>query len=540
MALQQIDTSLLVTFNKITKLCTDKILLEPDGSPANVQWHRFQLVKMAKILGVDTTDSITGATKGRVELGKVINEYLLLNPEVAQHLYLEPEYQQYGLVPQKTTVDSSNNLGGNPGAKLRLTHGGIDLEFIPDESPTLSKIQRKVKERRSDDKVCVRGGPLWFENKCYLDCLIMVLLQSDPNNNFRNIFLDKLREVVDTSGISPEGRVAAEILKLDQEFIDYQIKPLTTLTKLLGQVKKLSLAEVYTTNTPQDSKEALSNLLTVAGLNYQDANIYDEWYAATLDGDISSENTSGYGTQLTDPESHYQETIQSANWEYKPDETCLILQDIPLKAILDHVQPTPVEFSTRDLLNIQIDSELPEDFVKTEKNWDYHPGDKTFTYTDSTGEVYVVSADEYMLDDEIYYYTGEDNIITSDGIINVADQLGTTKFSRHIIRHQISHPDFLIMAVRREIGVGEPILTNVITPIDTIVTTGGKSLSLHATVCYQGHINNGHYYSYYQCDGSWYQYNDVECEITKIGSHDQLVSREDVLTQSCILFYQPK
>jgi len=540
MALQQIDTSLLVTFNKITKLCTDKILLEPDGSPANVQWHRFQLVKIAKILGVDTTDSITGATKGRVELGKVINEYLLQNPGITQHLYLEPEYQQYGLVPQKTTVDSSNNLGGNPGAKLRLTHGGIDLEFIPDSSPILSKIHRKVKERRSDDKVCVRGGPLWFENKCYLDCLIMVLLQSNPNNSFRNIFLGNLREVVDTTGISPEGRVATEILKLDQEFKDYQIKPLTTLTKLLGQVKKLSLAEVYTTNTPQDSKEALSNLLTVAGLNYKDANIYDEWYAATLDGDISSDNTSGYGPQLPDPESHYQDTIHSVNWEYKPEETCLILRDIPLKAILDHVHSTPEEFSTVDLLNIQIDSELPDDFVKTKTNWDYHSGDKTFTYTDSNGEMYVVSEDEYMLEDEIYYYIGEDNIITSNGSINTAEELGTTKFSRHIVRHQITHPDFLIMTVRREIGVGEPILTNVITPMDTMVTTEGTTLSLQAIVCYQGHINNGHYYSYYQCDDSWYQYNDVGCEITKIGSHAQLVSRVDVRTQSCILFYQPK
>ena len=113
------ENSFLLTINQITKLCTDRILLEPSGQVSDNQWHRFQLVEVANLLGIESTDKITGQLRSRVDLGRKITHQLKASSEALQ---TAPTSQlvKYGLMAQKTTQAHTSNIGGTPNLPLQI------------------------------------------------------------------------------------------------------------------------------------------------------------------------------------------------------------------------------------------------------------------------------------------------------------------------------------------------------------------------------------------------------------------------------------
>ena len=556
MDIYKTDQSFPLTFNDITKLCTDLVLVDPVGRPSNFQWHRFQLVEIAKLLDILIIDEWTGQVKSRCNLGNDIKEKQKEIPDYSPDI--PDNLQRYGLIPQKSTELLMANLGGIPSQPLEFQPGGIDVIFTDQtkyvyQEPTESKsllspgrdgaprglnpIITTMESRRQNSNICFSGGPLWFDNKCYLDSVIMILFQPSPTNLIRTLIVDRLHQFVGNLDNQPESDVVHELLLLDEKFQNYEILHLRNLTRLLQRVKHLSLSDYYTTNLPQDSQEALHNLLDVIQLDYRPANIYQEWQVSMPMEGMGDESCTGYGpnnNHLLEPDILYDDITRSQHWEYNDIDHGIIIQQIPIGS-LDFNDTDNIQLS--ELLNYQVDKPLPDDFVKTSQGWSYHPDSKTFNYVDSEGNNYVIVPEETHLDDEVYYYIGDDKL-TSDITITTGLEIGTTKYKRQIIQYQIKQANFLIMNLSRGKATNEPIINYTIRP-DQTIQLENRMLRLQSLVCYAGNINNGHYYSYYRCNDIWFKYNDIGCDIEQVGDYDTLVGKKDVTQQGCIFMYQP-
>lgn len=95
--------------------------------------------------------------------------------------------------------------------------------------------------------------------------------------------------------------------------------------------------------------------------------------------------------------------------------------------------------------------------------------------------------------------------------------------------------DFLIYNIERLNRVTNKILNSKIIPNKFIILNSGKMLALSIIVIYQLH----HYYSYFRVCDTWYYYNDIirGKNINKIGSYENLLTKQDIFTQGVQYIY---
>jgi hypothetical protein len=559
MDIYQSEITFPLTFNQITKLCSDIVLIDPNGQPSNFQWHRFQLVEIAKLLEIPYTDNWTGHLRSRTDLGYAIQEKLTIR--VNDTLHIPDKLKTYGLIPQKTTEYSISNIGGIPKQALDFHPTGTDVIFTeqntyvyreppstltdttvkPDRLPhvtSVNKIAILQQTRQRDQNICVSGGPLWFNNKCYLDSVIMVLFQPSPTNLTRNLILERIPQSITEISNDNEINVLRELVTLDEKFQNYQILPLRKLTQLLGRINRLSLSEYYTTNRPQDAQDALLNILEILHLPYYPANIHQEWYTYESSEGMDNITITANGpndNHLLDPDMLYNHVIQSKHLEYTQIDSSIILHTVPIESLL--TEETPETVSLSNFLVYQIDTEIPDEFVKTNHGWDYHSETQIFQYTDSDSNQYNIVPDEIHEENKVYYYVGDDKP-TSDYVITTGLEIGNSKYERHIIQYGVTNANFLVMSLSRGKAIGRPVIDHKIIP-DQTIRLENRTVELQSMICYAGNINNGHYYSYYRCGDIWFKYNDIGCEIQEIGDYASLTRRLDVCELGYIFIYQP-
>lgn len=106
-------------------------------------------------------------------------------------------------------------------------------------------------------------------------------------------------------------------------------------------------------------------------------------------------------------------------------------------------------------------------------------------------------------------------------------------------------PPFLVFEITRV-----QIMTGAFNESRIIPDAYIKNLSLYGVIVHRGYsessdpldvlkggIGSGHYVAFFKCKGDWYEYDDLDSEISYIGSYDDLITKTDVCTQGTLYFY---
>lgn len=77
-----------------------------------------------------------------------------------------------------------------------------------------------------------------------------------------------------------------------------------------------------------------------------------------------------------------------------------------------------------------------------------------------------------------------------------------------------------------------------------------KNLSLYGIIVHLGYkeptnpidalsggIGSGHYVAYFKCKGEWYEYDDLEAEVSHVGSYEDLINETSACTRGTLYFY---
>ena len=201
-ALKNISESIL-TIGNITKLCTDKILIDPKGEVSILQWFTFQLAFLFDKLKLSRVDPITGYKLTKTEMGEILKNVYGNNVDISEYVAKdEKTWANYGFVKKsiKNTY-TSDNLGGKIAFTPVFNESKSDLLFPDDKKPIfvysdneeqeLSKNpvlpQQSIIVKPIDDPVpapqvvldenpCLSYGKLsWKKNSCYADSILIVI-----------------------------------------------------------------------------------------------------------------------------------------------------------------------------------------------------------------------------------------------------------------------------------------------------------------------------------------------------------------------------
>ncbi len=542
----------LLTFNNITKYYGNAIIMTANGRISHYQWHRFQLLKMAQILNLPTTDKLTGSDLASELLGNAIK---ISN---SKNVGSSPDALKYGLVAKKTTnpLYHLDNIGGQPHTPLFLNKYQNMLVFTRDnyyhylsDTDVVPKIPQVIK-KPSQDKTdaqdlaeCRRSQIelLKGSNKCYMDSVLQILLVNTPEN----ILGQHLKQIF--TRLTQDKQTPAYLTNLAKQInrIDHDLK-LGKSTNLRGFINGLSSFPAnikeklkvnrFITRTPEDPIDFLSFFLEVFGVDFTGYNENLEYFCQQkyqLSRQVKSyaenleELTDLRGIFNCDPPKIARHRQSDAIYLTNPSINIVDLQVNDGTGISNMLAwQDETVFS---------DAKPPFYQITTEPGWEFtqvsgEGGVKEGIFKKSSSERLKLSsftkeppAKQYVVDwsNKKFIYRG--------------NTIATFGYRYRINSYAITQAKFLVFCLDRiNLSSQEIALTRII-PEENI-QLGTKILKLTGVICYQeGGI--GHYLGYYLCQDNWYRYNDMAPKIRHVGIYDDLIGQEmDWVVKRGIMF----
>ena len=195
------DKSKTLTINEITKVCSNKIIVDPYGNVSPFQWHLFQLHEICRLKDISIQHGTFQYLLTREQLYEVLKSHNPINLEGAS-------LQKLGMVAKKQRNKYSiDNLGGTPVELLKIniykndvifsetnkylysgelsSHNSYVLQDPPEYYETRPENGlRKILEAKERGDVLHSLGKLnWANNYCYIDTVLMALLLPIFNGN---------------------------------------------------------------------------------------------------------------------------------------------------------------------------------------------------------------------------------------------------------------------------------------------------------------------------------------------------------------------
>lgn len=106
-------------------------------------------------------------------------------------------------------------------------------------------------------------------------------------------------------------------------------------------------------------------------------------------------------------------------------------------------------------------------------------------------------------------------------------------------------PPFLVFEITRV-----QVMTGAFNDSNIIPDPYIKNLSLYGIIVHIGYtepsdpidllsggIGSGHYVAYFKCKGEWYKYDDLQNEVSYIGSYNDLIAKTEVCSNGTLYFY---
>jgi ubiquitin C-terminal hydrolase len=555
----------ILTWDGISKYYSDSIIKEPDGSVSNLQWHRFQLVWMTEKLQGNVRDPITNCLLARSQLANWLTEQLREKKLMA---YGEVQYstdeekreaQRLGLIASYTGgPDSWDSFGGYPKNPLQVSSITNDVVFDSHNifqrgvsvnkgsmtpistvaSPTLSLTES---EESIDENPCIKGRLKYFDNKCYLDTTLTLLLTNTSSNKFRSLILQKSQEIQDSDASLPIKSFARELIEVTDRMERNEI---FQAHSLVNKLKVLPNCQQYGENTPQDSQEFTTRMFDLLGIPYGPSTISRQFHASKKkkhkDLPKTSTSYSNSSSDLNNIVSRmYKIIIPIDTREYKDEELIMSIPPIDINSLgLGEDQET----MSSQLLCHQIDTEIsiedsppPYRGIVGVNNWSYSPGKRVFEKGDQTLPIdslqYNKKQKSLMWQDEKIALTGFTRAITQGFIekgrfviINLTRTSPVLDASNNYTYQRMNGVQYVVAKINESRIVPEEIIRP---------EKSESPLRLTGLVTFQGdNVLYGHYFGFYECNGRWYKYNDTDAsQITEIGTYQDLISYNNSYVQ---------
>ena len=113
-----------------------------------------------------------------------------------------------------------------------------------------------------------------------------------------------------------------------------------------------------------------------------------------------------------------------------------------------------------------------------------------------------------------------------------------TKFKRRIQITSVQDAPYLIFWAQRADPITESVLHTNIYPNKCITLPSNKTLYLNSIIIHIGYIDFGHYITYFRYKKSWYEYDDTNASIVKIGNYKSMLKYSpNPVTNGVLYFY---
>lgn len=560
----------LLTWNGITKYYTDGILMDSSDDVSNLQWHRFQLVWMVEKSGGNARDKVTGNVLSRSILGNWImqqqrfrryNEYPLEGEELqeAERIGLVPEYDRgrdfwdgFGGFPkQKIVIDPSRS--DVIFSRDNFYQKGIRIPTLVDTADDISQLTFVAKTPSPGESKegvigtapkhnpCIRGGLIYYENKCYLDTALTLLLTESPENKFREIMMQSATQLEETQD-TPQSQVAKQLLSVGQHLSEGRI---FQARDFVNALKEVPGNQDFANNQPHNILEFMEKLfyllrIRTIGYNFREEMLSGKKKRGKKMSDVTS--FSRLHRSLPTATTLYRRThVLVSEME---SSTGFVFSSPPISLSTLKIDPSQ-NHNLSELLSYQYDTPLevkpPYYGVIGIDGWEYSPDTKTLRLGEITYPISDLSYDQ------------KKHTLSLDGKI-----IAETGYKRSILTQTIQEAKYLILNIGRasvveddtgeaatQIINGAPyyqaLINEVkITPEQVLRLQDGE-LRLTAIITFKGDdVFYGHYFGFYCCRGTWYKYDDMnKGKIVEIGNYQELLDYDDqfVVRRGMSFFY---
>ncbi len=543
----------LLTFNNITKYYCNTIMMNVNGRVSHYQWHHFQLLKIALMLNLPTTDKLTGSDLASELLGNAIK-----TASISSKIQSSPEALKYGLIAKKTTNPNYHldNIGGQPHTPLFLNkyknkvvftrdnyyHYLSDHDIVPKISPVSIKIPSQDTTDAKDLQECRHSQIelLKGSNKCYMDSVLQILLV-DTHENILGQHLKQIltRLTQDNQTPSYLSKLAKQINRIDR---DLKLGKSTNLRGFINELRSIPLdikeqlkVNRFITRTPEDPIDFLTFFLEVFGVNFTGYNENLEYFCQQKFQ--VSRQVKSYGENL--------EGLMDLRGIFECDAPKITRNQQPDAIYLTNPSINIIDLQVKDGTGISnmlawqdetvfSDAKPPFYQITTEPGWDFTQvsgkgGEKEGIFKSPSERLKLSSftneipGKQYAIDwsNKKFIYRGK--------------TIATFGYRYRINSYAITQAKFLVFCLDRiNLSSQEIALTRII-PEENI-QLGSTILKLTGVICYQeGGI--GHYLGYYLCRDNWYRYNDMSPKIHHVGIYDDLIGQEiDLVVKRGIMF----
>lgn len=297
------DKTNTLTVNGITKMCSDKIILNSNGDIVSFQWHLFQLQKICNYLDISTKHPVFNYSLTRMQL----YELLFKNDPIT--IEENQDIKNFGLVPNKIKNSySDDNLGGMPLEKLKLNHYKNDVIFsdrnryvyseeyikyhskytYEDDAMHIYKSRlenglNKIKLAKEAGNICKSYGKLnWINNYCYMDTVLMALLLPVFDTRIHPYVYNNILTKKFTPEDFSDELYGLKLCKINNETLDIP-KTLDSIHTIQSELQKISDLII---------KGNIDNAdLFVKSLQLCDNKAYMEYWQGNMSDSVDALNT---------------------------------------------------------------------------------------------------------------------------------------------------------------------------------------------------------------------------------------------------------
>lgn len=489
----------LLTFNKVTKICCNHILLTPDEKISKLQWFNFQLEAMCKILKIDSLDMITNTRFNNEILGNLIrkkignkqqfklstkNYEFFLNFGLIPRKYLSlPEYNLHLSDSKNEVIYDINNLSellkdvmnyGLPEEEFPGNHKN-ELSELPDISKSSqNKISLKEKSYSfTEDNDCLRGHLSNLDaTRCYMDTILFMVLKLTKENFLSKTINDIIHGLNDYSLID---NIMIELNNSDNQF---------TLKLFIDSLEDDNIFKPKGQNDVYAFLRWLFTDYLTCIFNYQFNRVNKFYfnYVGNIENEYSHHllDLGNITEQFSIPNNEIVEKMIETNFKTK------VLFDEPSFILTEIINFLP--FIDQDNNPVKLENLLKYQIISQEKENLYQVDDKS-------------------------YNTLIEQIIIDDC-------------------------DILLINIQRSRGNLEPIEEHQVIP-PKYIHLNNQKLIFTSVVCFQGSENNGHYVLYFICNDKWYMYNDIaDKKVNYVtDNYDSLIKETQIKTHGVIFLY---
>lgn len=514
------DGAFLLKFNGITKICTNRLLLNPSGDVSMFQWYTFQLQEMLKDVTDEISEDIDHLT--RQELGTLVKTHLIDIRET----YNPESGLQYGLQPKTRSGWSLDNIGGVPVKTIVSNRAKNDVVWSDDNSFHYIDLeqQRSYYEYESQ-AMSPQSRSMWpglgaHGNSCYMNTVLTLLLKRTSENKLYTLLSDALDENKEEDDLSKELANILHHLNHSHDCTDpFTVDELvTTFETWQGNLQQ------YMDDEPHDTAEFLQAILDNIHCSYKPFTLHSEVLSR---GPIHAYEFGQSLENFSDIEGVIPKTVDDYT-DLVPQLIFNTQSPIPLVAY-----PHEGDIPLHDLLcyreYTEIDGlEPPYYQIYGHDTWTFDKDVGRFETkeeTDGPTRIYLPTEEEpvdgrnySVYDDETETFRLGDEIIGQCGL------------TQSIHTYSITKASSLILTLQRRNTLGGELVNEInrrpVLPDETLRVP--DPIHLFAIITFQGDDPAaGHYFGFYLSDGIWYRYNDQEIDIVQIGNYDDLLHYDD-------------